>query len=411
MAEENDLGWKFRPLDENGEPVEKKEEPAKEETVTEVDASQEKKEETPEVKEKEEVEPGTSRTGTVNPEDENIAQVESQEPEKDSEPNVEVSTEEVKEQQKEIDEQQVLAYLKNRHQKEFSSLEDVLSNIEKPQSQELSEDIQTYLKFREETGRSMQDFILAQRDVSALDDSAALFEFYKETKPHLSADDINYLITENFGYDEEVDEERDIKKKKIAYKDEVYKAKQHLTDLANKYKVPLESSGKPLEADAKEAVEFYTKYKEDASNQEKQSKQLQEVFRQKTDKLFSDEFKGFEFNVGKKKLMFKLSSPNEVKQSQSDINKMLSRFTDNESGALNDAYLFHKSAFAMTNPDLIAKLAYEQGIADATNNIVKETKNLDMTVRTNKVEGESGTRFRVLDSEGDFSGGLKIRKK
>ena len=175
MAEENDLGWKFKPLDENGEPVEKKEEPAKEETVTEVDASQEKKEETPEVKEKEEVEPGTSRTGTVNPEDENIAQVESQEPEKDSEPNVEVSTEEVKEQQKEIDEQQVLAYLKNRHQKEFSSLEDVLSNIEKPQSQELSEDIQTYLKFREETGRSMQDFILAQRDVSALDDSAALF--------------------------------------------------------------------------------------------------------------------------------------------------------------------------------------------------------------------------------------------
>ena len=109
--------------------------------------------------------------------------------------------------------------------------------------------------------------------------------------------------------------------------------------------------------------------------------------------------------------MFKLSSPGEVKQSQSDINKMLSRFTDKETGALNDAYQFHKSAFAMTNPDLIAKLAYEQGIADATNNIVKETKNLDMTVRTNKVEGESGTKFRVLDSDGEFSGGLKIRKK
>lgn len=411
MAEENDLGWKLTPLDDDGNPI-KKEEPAKEEAATEVEATPEQKEETPEVETKEEVEPGTSKTGTVNPEHEEVAQVESQEPEKESEePKVEVSTEEVKEQPKEIDEQQVLAYLKNRHQKEFSSLEDVLSNIEKPQSQELSQDIQTYLKFKEETGRSMEEFIIAQRDVSKLDDAAVLVEYYRDTKPHLSSEDISYLIEENFGFDEEADEERDVKRKKIAYKDEVYKAKQHLTDIANKYKVPLESSGKPLGADAKEAVEFYTKYKEDARVQDEQSKKLQDVFRQKTDSLFSDEFKGFEFNVGKKKLMFKLSSPGEVKQSQSDINKMLSRFTDKETGALNDAYQFHKSAFAMTNPDLIAKLAYEQGIADATNNIVKETKNLDMTVRTNKVEGESGTKFRVLDSDGEFSGGLKIRKK
>ena len=109
--------------------------------------------------------------------------------------------------------------------------------------------------------------------------------------------------------------------------------------------------------------------------------------------------------------MFKLSSPNEVKQSQSDINKMLSRYTDKDTGALRDAYEFHKSAFAMTNPDLIAKLAYEQGLSDATNNIVKETKNIDMTVRENQVTEKSGLKYRVLDSDGDFSGGLKFKKR
>tara|TARA_E500000318_G_scaffold112066_1_gene133970 strand:- start:19343 stop:20539 length:1197 start_codon:yes stop_codon:yes gene_type:complete len=397
MAEENELGWKLRPLDDDGKPIEKEETAQEETQTTEVEA-------TTEQGTQEEVEPATTETGTAEPEDTT------------EEPTVEVSSEDVepepKAQGKEIDEQAVLQYLKDRHQKEYNSIDEVLTNNEeKTQSQELSEDIQTYLKFKQETGRSMQDFIMAQRDVSSLDDSAALYEYYRETKPHLSPDDINYLITESFGYDEEVDEEKDVRRKKIAYKDEVYKAKKHLEDLANKYKVPLESSGKPLDANTQEALEFYSKYKQESRESEEQSKNLQDVFRAKTDNLFNEEFKGFEFNVGKKKLLFKLSSPNEVKQSQSDINKMLSRYTDKDTGALRDAYEFHKSAFAMTNPDLIAKLAYEQGLSDATNNIVKETKNIDMTVRENQVTEKSGLKYRVLDSDGDFSGGLKFKKR
>lgn len=397
MAEENELGWKLRPLDDDGKPIEKEETAQEETQTTEVEA-------TTEQETQQEVEPATTETGTAEPEDTT------------EEPTVEVSSEDVepepKAQEKEIDEHAVLQYLKDRHQKEYNSIDEVLTNNEeKTQSQELSEDIQTYLKFKQETGRSMQDFIMAQRDVSSLDDSAALYEYYRETKPHLSPDDINYLITESFGYDEEVDEEKDVRRKKIAYKDEVYKAKKHLEDLANKYKVPLESSGKPLDANTQEALEFYSKYKQESRESEEQSKNLQDVFRAKTDNLFNEEFKGFEFNVGKKKLLFKLSSPNEVKQSQSDINKMLSRYTDKDTGALRDAYEFHKSAFAMTNPDLIAKLAYEQGLSDATNNIVKETKNIDMTVRENQVTEKSGLKYRVLDSGGDFSGGLKFKKR
>jgi hypothetical protein len=257
----------------------------------------------------------------------------------------------------------------------------------------------------------MQDFIMAQRDVSSLDDSSALFEWYKDQNPHLSIEDIQYLIDDKFLYNEDEDDQKTIKGKQIAYKDEVYKAKKYLAELTDKYKVPLESSGANMSEDTQEALKFYTQYKEETAKAEQQSKALQDVFRQKTDSLFNEEFKGFEFNVGKKKLMFKLSSPEEVKKSQYDINNMLSRYTDSETGALGDAYLFHKSAFAMSNPDLIAKLAYEQGLADATNNIVKETKNIDMTVRSNPVTDKSGTKYRVLESDSDFSGGLKMKKR
>lgn len=405
MAEENDLGWKLTPLDDDGNPMlfEKEEVKAQEPEATEVESVPEKS------TEKNESEAGPSEEAAIT-----IAQVDPVEEVAIEEPKVEVeaTTEEVtQEQPKEIDEQAVLQFLKDRHQKEFTSIDEVLLNNDKQQSEDLSEDIKTFLKFKQETGRSMQDFIMAQRDVSNLDDSSALFEWYKDQNPHLSVDDIQYLIDEKFVYNEDEDDQKTIKGKQIAYKDEVYKAKKHLAELTDKYKVPLESSGANMSEEAQEALKFYTQYKEETVKSEKHSKTLQDVFTQKTENLFNEEFKGFEFNVGKKKLMFKLSSPEEVKKSQSDINNVLSRFTDKETGALGDAYRFHKSAFAMTNPDLIAKLAYEQGLADATNNIVKETKNIDMTVRSNQVTDTSGTKYRVLESDSDFSGGLKMRKR
>lgn len=410
MAEENDLGWKLTPLDDDGNPMlfEKDEVKAKEPEATEVEtATEETKEETPE----------TTKEGEVPPEDANasIAEVEATQEvanEEVPEEKVEATLEKVTtEQPKEIDEQAVLQFLKDRHQKEFTSIDEVLLNNDKQQSEDLSEDIKTYLKFKQETGRTMQDFLMAQRDVSSLDDSSALFEWYKDQNPHLSVDDIQYLIDEKFLYDKDEDDAKVIKGKQIAYKDEVYKAKKYLAELTDKYKIPLESSEKNMSGEAQEALKFYSEYKEEAIKSEQHNKALQDVFKQKTDSLFNEEFKGFEFNVGKKKLMFKLSSPEEVKKSQSDINNMLSRYTDEQTGALGDAYQFHKSAFAMSNPDLIAKLAYEQGLSDATNNIVKETKNIDMTVRSNQVNDKSGTKYRVLESESDFSGGLKMKKR
>lgn len=410
MAEENDLGWKLTPLDDDGNPMlfEKEEVKAKESEATEVEAAPEKSTETTEAETVPQEEADTVIAQVEAAEDGTLEVVVEEKPKVE----VEATTEEVsQEQPKEIDEQAVLQFLKDRHQKEFTSIDEVLLNNDKQQSEDLSEDIKTYLKFKQETGRSMQDFIMTQRDVSSLDDSAALFEWYKDQNPHLSVDDIKYLIDEKFVYNEDEDDQKTIKGKQIAYKDEVYKAKKYLTELTDKYKVPLESGGASVSEETQEALKFFTQYKEETEKSEQHSKALQDVFKQKTNNLFNEEFKGFEFNVGKKKLMFKLSSPEEVKKSQSDINNMLSRYTDKETGALGDAYHFHKSAFAMSNPDLIAKLAYEQGLADATNSIVKDTKNIDMTVRANQVDDKSGTKYRVLESESDFSGGLKMRKR
>lgn len=404
MAEENDLGWKLTPLDDDGNPMlfEKDEVKAEEQETTEVveNETQEQVAETEVTAAAENVQEDVQEIAQVEQLEEVVETVESD----DNSPVVE-------QQNKEIDEQAVLQFLKDRHQKEFSSIDEVLLNNDKQQSDDLSEDVKTYLKFKQDTGRSMQDFMMAQRDVSSLDDTTALFEWYRDQNPHLSVEDINYLISEKFTYNEDEDDQKVIKGKQIAYKDEVYKAKKYLTELSDKYKVPLESSEKNMSGEAQEALKFYSEYKEETIKSEQHNKALQDVFKQKTDSLFNEEFKGFEFNVGKKKLMFKLSSPEEVKKSQSDINGMLSRYTDEQTGALGDAYQFHKSAFAMSNPDLIAKLAYEQGLADATNNIVKETKNIDMTVRSNQVSDKSGTKYRVLESDGDFSGGLKMRKR
>lgn len=404
MAEENDLGWKLTPLDDDGNPMsfEKDEVKAEEQETTEVveNETQEQVAETEVTAAAENVQEDVQEIAQVEQLEEVVETVES-----DDNSSV------VEQQNKEIDEQAVLQFLKDRHQKEFSSIDEVLLNNDKQQSDDLSEDVKTYLKFKQDTGRSMQDFMMAQRDVSSLDDTTALFEWYRDQNPHLSVEDINYLISEKFTYNEDEDDQKVIKGKQIAYKDEVYKAKKYLTELSDKYKVPLESSEKNMSGEAQEALKFYSEYKEETAKSEQHNKALQDVFKQKTDSLFNEEFKGFEFNVGKKKLMFKLSSPEEVKKSQSDINGMLSRYTDEQTGALGDAYQFHKSAFAMSNPDLIAKLAYEQGLADATNNIVKETKNIDMTVRSNQVNDKSGTKYRVLESDGDFSGGLKMRKR
>lgn len=380
------MEWKLRELDADGNPVEPKQEQVQEEQVQEPVVQEE-------VVQQEQV---------IQEQPEQEAELVS---EQEIAKELEVSEEAIeKPQQFELDDNSILSYLKERHSLELGSIDD----LKQTEKQELTEDVEKFLQYKKETGRGFDDFVNLQKDWTKVNDTSVLTEYYKETKPHLDEEDINLILSEDFSYDEELDDPSDIRKKKLAFKEELYKARNHFESLKEKYKAPLESSATSIPEDYKEAFNFYSQYKE----QSEQEAQLQELrsraFSEKTDGLFSQEFKGFEFNLGDKKQVFKPKDVGQVKEEQSDISNFFSKHLD-EKGIIKDASQYHKAIFAASNADAIAKHFYEQGVADATGGLVKETKNIDMSVRDNKTVDVKGTKFRVVDSGEDFS--FKIRKR
>lgn len=390
------MEWKVRALDDDGNPIEPKQ---KEVTETQ-EAPQEQTEETP----KEEVVEQKTTQDAVQQE-ENVQEQQAD----DSQEEKSVQKEEVVEKPFELDDNSILTYLKDRHNLEVDSI-DVLKNTEvkQEQSEPLPEDVAKFVEFKKETGRSFEDYAKIQQDWTQVDDTTVLREYYKQEKPHLDAEEIDYLINEEFSFDAELDEERDVKKKKIAYKEELYKARNHFEGLKEKYKAPLESRDADIPEDYKEAFNFYNQYREQSENDKKVQADRSRVFMEKTDSLFSNEFKGFEFNVGDKKQSFKPSDLGKVKEVQSDINNFFSQHLD-ENGVVKDIGSYHKALFAAQNADSLAKYFYDQGKADATGGLVKETKNIDMNVRENVQTESSGTKFRALENDDTFS--FKIKKR
>ena len=383
------MEWKVRALDDQGNPIEPKQ---KEEVVQEV------------VQDPKEVEVQEEQVKTednaVSQEEESNGQAEEQVIQQQEEKEVEKPFE--------LDDNSILSYLKDRHNKQYESIEVLLNNEQKSQSDPVPEDVQKFMDFQKETGRSFEDYANLQKDWSSVDDQSIMREFYAATKPHLDSSEVDYLLSEKYSYDAEIDDEKEIKKKQIEQKEEVYNAREYFKNLKEKYKAPLESREVEVSEDYKQALEFYNKYREDSEKGEKLQKERSQIFQEKTNKLFSDEFKGFEFTAGDQKKVFKPSDISKVKDSQSDINNFFSQHLD-ENGVVKDIQKYHKALFAAQNVDAIYKRAYEQGIADATEGIVKETKNIDMSVRNNVQTDKSGTKFRVIPTEDDFS--FKIKKR
>lgn len=300
-----------------------------------------------------------------------------------------------------LDEDRVRAYLKDRY--EIESLEDVLNKTE----EKLPEDVDAFLKYKKETGRGFEDYMNLQKDWSKVDETSLLKQYYKETNPHLDDEDISYLMEEKFSYDEDLDDSKDIKKKKVAMKDELYKAKSHFEQLKEKYKAPLVSSEADLPEDYKKAYSFYSEYTEQTAKEAQQQEERSKFFLEKTESLFNEEFKGFEFDLGEKKQTFELKDVGQVKQEQSDITNFFNKHIDKD-GYIKDVAAYHKSLFAAYNADAMARYFYEQGKADATEGLVKETKNISMSVRDNKPVEVKGLKFREVEGPGSRS--LKFKK-
>jgi hypothetical protein len=304
-----------------------------------------------------------------------------------------------------IDDNKILSYFKERHNKEYQSLDDVFKQNEQTA---IPEEVAKYLDYKKETGRNFNDFQNLQKDWNGVADSEVLREYYKTTKPHLDDSEVSYLLEENFSYDESLDDDRDVKKKQIAIKEELYKARNHFESMKEKFKAPLESSDASLPEDYKAAYSFYNEYKKESETEQQLTDQRSRVFSDKTDSLFNQEFKGFEFNLGDKKSVFEVKDTESVKKSQSDLSNFFSRHLDDK-GFLKDPQLYHKEMYAATNADKIAKHFYEQGLSDATKGLVKDTKNIDMDVRTNAQVDSKGPKFRILEPENDFK--MKIKKR
>ena len=298
--------------------------------------------------------------------------------------------------------------LKERYEVEVASMEDLKNVLSNNEKQQLPEEVEKYLEYRKETGRTFQEFQELQKDWSTVDDSQVLREYLQQTKRHLDREDIEHIISESYSYDEDLDDDKDIRAKKIAYKEALYEARNYFEGMKDKFKVPLGSSEADVPEAYKEAVNFYNEYRAQSESNSATQKQNASFFTEKTNALFNDGFKGFEFNVDGTKRMFKPSDLEKVKQVQSNVQNFIGQHLD-ETGKLKDAAMYHKSLFAAMNPDAVFKYAYEQGKADATNDIVKETKNIDMSVRENTVTDTKGTKFRVVESGDKFE--FKIKKR
>jgi len=279
--------------------------------------------------------------------------------------------------------------------------------------QPLPENIQKLVEFMDETGGNLQDYVNLNRDVSKMDDSDILDEYYRETKSHLTAEERNFLLEDNFGFNEDEDDAIDIRKKKIALKEQVAKAKSHLDGQKSKYYEEIKA-GSRLTPEAKKAMDFFNRYNKDQDRQNKLSEASKKTFLNKTNKLFSDKFKGFEYNVGEKKYRFNVKDVNEVKTTQSDINNFVNKFVGEDKATIEDAEGYHKSLFTGMNADAIAKHFYEQGRADAVKGQIAKDKNINLNPR--QTHGETtagGFKVRVLgQSSSDMKNrSFKIRKK
>ena len=274
----------------------------------------------------------------------------------------------------------------------------------------LPDNIDKLIKFMEETGGDLQDYVRLNQDYNKLDDKQIVYEHYKQTKPHLTNEEINFLIEDSFSYDEEVDEERDIKRKKLAYKEQVANARAYLDGQKSTYYEEIKAGSK-LTPEQQKAVNFFNRYNKESEETNKVVKRNQDIFNKKTNEFFNNNFKGFEYNVGDKKYRFNVKNSQDIKEAQSDLNKFVSKFVD-ENKSLKDAKGYHKSLFTAMNADTIAKHFYEQGKADALKQSIAKSKNIDMNPRQSHGEINMGkTKFKVLgDTSSDFKFKIKNNK-
>ena len=275
----------------------------------------------------------------------------------------------------------------------------------------LPENIEKLVEFMNETGGSLEDYVKLNQDYSKLDNLSLLKEYYKQTKPHLNSEEIDFMMEDAFSFDQEVDEEIDIKRKKLALKEQVAQAKSHLEGAKTKYYEEIQYGNK-LTNDQQKAIDFFNRYNKESKEQQEVAKKQTRTFLNKTNQLFNKDFKGFEYNVGDKRFRYNIKDTSSVKETQSDINNFVKKFL-NKNNEMENAAGYHKSLYTAMNADAIAKHFYEQGKADALKESIAKSKNVSMDPRQ-EFSGQvntGGIKVRVLgNNSNDFKFKIKNKK-
>jgi len=272
-----------------------------------------------------------------------------------------------------------------------------------PEQPSLPENIQKVVEFMENTGGDLNDYINLNQNYDEWDNDDLLRAYYKDTKPHLNGEEINFLMEDNFKYEESYDDEKEIRRKKLALKEQVASAKSHLDGQKSKYYEDIKMGSK-LSEEQQSAIQYFNESKELHQTQE----QAKSAFLNKTDEVFNNEFKGFEYQIGDKRFRYNVGDAEKVKTTQSDINNFIGKFL-NEKNQMENASGYHKGLFTAMNSDAIANHFYEQGRADALKNSIAKSKNINMDPRQSHGESvQSGIKVRVL---GDNSPNFKFKIK
>ena len=319
-----------------------------------------------------------------------------------SKENIEETTEKPTEEEKVIPIQEITEEPKVEETKE-----PVMETAPEPAKPEINlpENVEKLVKFMEETGGTVEDYVRLNADYSNVDDNTLIREYYKQTKPHLDMEEVNFLLEDNFSFDEDVDEERDIKKKKLAFKEEIAKARKFLEDTKSKYydEIKLRPG---VTQDQQKAMDFFNRYNEE----QKMVKNQHERFQNNTKSFFNQEFKGFDFNIGEKKFRYGVSDTDGVANTQSDLTNFVGKFL-NEKGEVKDYAGYHKAIYAAENADTIANHFYEQGKADAVKDMMAKSKNVSNEPRVTSTGDVFINGLRVKAISGVDSSKLKIKTK
>jgi hypothetical protein len=304
-----------------------------------------------------------------------------------------------------LKEEDVLSYIGKRYNKQINSFDELMA--ERKESEDLPEDVSAYMKYKKETGRGFDDFVKLKKDFDSMDSEQLLKDYLISTQEGLDSNDIDTLL-EDYRFDEDIDDELTIKKVKIAKKKVVAEAKKYFNSQKEKYKMPLESSEAFVSDDEKEMYQSYKQYTKQAKTIEDENTRKRQWFDQKTNDVFDNEFKGFEFNVNNKKVTFAPGDASELKKNQSTPQNFINKFLD-EQGLMKDAAGYHRSLSIAMNPDKFAKFFYEQGLSDATEDVMRKTKNINMSERRAPEVSKTTDGMQVKAINPDSGRNLRIR--